>query len=291
MALFNVNPSSAVSQKSDMIVCMIETKKRKLACSSVSKQIQEPSQSQILPLLRQLDILRVSYDEIYFAVPDIHGRSDIAVRAVSLLESIKAKNVVFLGDYVDRMPDPLGVVRAVSQAKLRNPSWQMLLGNHESIAIEAFAGGVALDEENSIFKLCTPCEIEECCKIFNALPVYFETDHLLFVHGGICSSYNKKIEDIPRDELLWTYGVASSYRGKKIVRGHEIYDMPTEFGNNIATQTLAWADSGPFCISVVSNSARAGKLLGWIELDLSGTNEINFVVNDPVIEERKKVGA
>ena len=291
MALYNGTASFAVRQKSDITVFMIETKIRKvISCSRVSRQSQEYSQDQISPLLRQLDASGIPYEELYFAVPDIHGRSDIAAMVVTMLESIKTKNVVFLGDYVDRMPDPLGVVRAVSQAKLRNPTWQMLLGNHESVALEAFAGSVALDEENSIFKLCTPAEVEECCKIFNALPVYFETSHLLFVHGGVFRSFNRKIEDIPHDELLWTYGVASSYRGKTIVRGHEIHDVPTEFENNIATQTLAWGDNSPFCVSIVANNAREQKLFGWIEIDLSGTNEINLIVCDRIFEERKKVG-
>ncbi|MFV3408910.1 metallophosphoesterase [Bdellovibrio bacteriovorus] len=229
-------------------------------------------------------------ESLYLAIPDLHGRSDIAKNVVAVLETIQAKNVVFLGDMVDRKEDPLGVVRAISQGKERNPSWVVLQGNHESMALEAYEGGLPLDEENSIFKICTPAEIEECCKIFSALPVFYETDHLFFTHGGIDASYDLPYGEIPRSELLWTYGVHQNYIGKVVVRGHEIFERPTEFLNNIATQTASWCDNSPFCISILSNSPRERKLLGWIEVELTGTNDVNLVVLDPVGEKRQKVG-
>lgn len=198
-------------------------------------------------------------------------------------------NVVFLGDMIDRMEDPLGVVRAISLGKAQNPSWVVLLGNHEDMALEAFRGSIPLDEENSIFNICTPAEIEECCKIFSALPVFHETDYLLFTHGGIEASYDRPLEEIPRSELLWTYGVHRNYVRKKVVRGHEIFDRPTESVNNIATQTASWCDNTPFCISILSNTPRDRKLLGWIEIELTGTDEVNLVILDPVSEKRQKV--
>lgn len=291
MALFNVNPSFAASQKSDITVCMIETKKRKVSfCSMDSTQFHGP-RTQFSQLLKLLHSFGVSFDELYFAVPDIHGRSDIAAKVVSLLEAIGTRNAVFLGDYVDRMQDPLGVVRTIYQAKLRYPQWQMLLGNHELMALEALDSGIPLDEENSIFTLCSRSEIAECCKIFNALPVYHGTEHLIFTHGGIDSSYMKPIQDIPHSELLWSYGVNDRYEGRVIVRGHEIFDMPTEFKNNIATQTLSWCDNSPFCISIISNSFRGRKLLGWIEIELTGAKQVNFIILDSIGEQREKIGA
>lgn len=223
-------------------------------------------------------------NSLYFAVPDIHGRSDIARKVVSVLESLNAENVVFLGDLIDRQPDPLGVVRAVYQAKLRNPSWQLLRGNHEQSALDAFEGGVALDEENSIFKICTPSEISECCRIFYGLPIYHEAEYLLFVHGGIGNSYSLEIGEVPQEELLWSYGVHSAYSGKSIVRGHEVYEKPTEYHNNIATQTLAWAGKDiPFCVSLIRDTPDVKKLIGWIEIHLDGSNQIDFVINDALL--------
>lgn len=233
-----------------------------------------------------LERVEASFDSLFFAVPDLHGRADIANRVVSVLESLEAKNVVFLGDLIDRRPDPLGVVRAVVTGRRRNPSWKILLGNHEDMALESFAYGIGSDQENSIFNLCTPTEIAECCEVFFALPIFYETDYLIFTHGGICNSYRKNIEDIPREELLWSYGVHHSYRGKTIVRGHEIFDRPTEFKNNIATQTAAWYDNSPFCISIVVNDPRDKMLFGWIEIDLSETDQVKLVVRDSISEKR-----
>lgn len=238
-----------------------------------------------------LERLGEPFKSLYFAVPDLHGRSDIAKKVVAVLEAIQSKNVVFLGDMIDRMEDPLGVVRTIMKGKELNPSWVVLLGNHEEMALEAFRGGFDLDEENSIFKICTPAEVEECCKIFSALPVFHETDYLFFTHGGIEASYDRPIGEIPRSELLWTYGVHRKYVGKIVVRGHEIFDRPTEFKNNIATQTASWCNNSPFCISILSNTPSDRKLLGWIEIDLTGTDDVDLVILDPVSEKRQKVGA
>lgn len=243
--------------------------------------------------LKQVVLERgADWSSLYFAVGDLHGRSDIAIKVIEILEVLDTRNVVFLGDYIDRQSDPLGTVRAVHQAKLRNPSWQMIQGNHERCALDAFEGGIALDEENSIFKICTAEEIAECCRIFYSLPVYHETEHLIFMHGGIDESFDKPISDVPKQEMLWTYIVNPMYRRNKIVHGHTVYNLPTESSTDIATQTLAWAGNAiPFCISVIRDTPDEQKLLGWIEVHLDGSNQIDFVFNDSIFKEGEKVCA
>ncbi|MNL24178.1 hypothetical protein D3C87_1456020 [compost metagenome] len=146
------------------------------------------------------------------------------------------------------------------------------------MVLKQYLTGENFLQENSIFDLCTDEEIEICIRLFSALPAFHEAEHLLFVHGGIWQSFALNICDVPVEELTWTYGVHPKYKGKKIVRGHEVYKNPTEEENSIATQTLAWAsDEIPFCISVIRNTSDDVKLLGWIEFHIDESHQVNFV--------------
>lgn len=232
-----------------------------------------------------------SWDSLYFAIPDIHSRADIACKIVSVLESLAANNVVFLGDFIDKREDPYETVKTIFEAMDRNPTWKSILGNHEDMALAEYQTGSSSLQDNSIFSICTEQEIKYCIERFSTLPVYIETEHLIFVHGGLWRSCKKNIADVPRYELLWSYGVHPGYSGKKIVRGHDIYQRPTETHNDIATQTAAWLDDRPFCISIIRDTPDEDKLVGWIEIYLDSSDQINLVINDAITEAKQKVCA
>ena len=79
----------------------------------------------------------------YYAIPDIHGRSDLLQMA---LREIYARNpnggkIIFLGDYVDRGYDTPGVISLVMNPP-ENWKFICLMGNHEEmlqIHIEGWA--------------------------------------------------------------------------------------------------------------------------------------------------------
>lgn len=75
----------------------------------------------------------------YYCFPDIHGCKEALDLA---LEFVYAKNskggkIIFLGDFIDRGPDNLGVLRTVM-----NPpeNWEFicLMGNHEQMFIDTY---------------------------------------------------------------------------------------------------------------------------------------------------------
>lgn len=75
-------------------------------------------------------------DRRVYAIGDIHGCDDLLA---SLLRTIDRENeaggrkplLVFLGDYVDRGPDSLGVIERLSQIRADQPEARFLCGNHE----------------------------------------------------------------------------------------------------------------------------------------------------------------
>lgn len=225
-------------------------------------------------MLRSLD-----QERIYFSVPDIHGRDVIAGAVIDLLEHLEVKRAVLLGDYIDRYDHSRAVVDMIMDAKKRNPFWCALRGNHEQMFIDAYIAGISSINGDSFFDQLNPSDRKYYAAIFAEMPVFHETEHLLFVHGGIFESYlETDFSKISAEELLWSYGTHPWYRGKKIVRGHDPVGMPREESNNIGLETCGWRDGGTFHVGIVWDVSSDRNLLGWLELDTSSlfTNEIQL---------------
>lgn len=84
------------------------------------------------------------HEERYYCFPDIHGCSGLLKDALSFVygQNPNGGKIIFLGDYVDRGPDNLGVLQTVM-----NPpeGWEFvtLLGNHEQMFVESYMNGTA----------------------------------------------------------------------------------------------------------------------------------------------------
>ena len=211
----------------------------------------------------------IEFEEIYFACPDIHGHAALTKFVIFTLEQIlKTKNVVWLGDYVDRGLDSLGVVKALYSAIQRNSEWVALLGNHEEMFLQDMDFGTTPVTERNLIISCTGNQLAFCYRFFRKLPIYHEVENLIFVHGGIGQSFNKELKNIPKQELLWSYGVNRHYKGKTIVRGHSSVDSPTESSNSISCHTPLFYGARQFYISVIANNKFDRKLLGYLQIDL-----------------------
>ncbi len=183
----------------------------------------------------------------YAAVSDIHGYPKAAASAIRLIEEMDAIGI-FLGDYVDRGPDSIETVELLLQAKVKHPDWIFLLGNHELMLLECFSKWLGSEAgERILFDTSwneyrnlrgkNSNKLKAHQEFFEGLKLYFETDQFIFVHGGIFGSYQGQIDKIPKEELLWTYGVHPLWNGKKIVRGHEWVEKVVDNGNNIQIDT------------------------------------------------------
>jgi serine/threonine protein phosphatase 1 len=74
-----------------------------------------------------------------FVVGDVHGCLDELDRLLDRLAPGSADTVCFLGDYVDRGPDPRGVVERLVRLRREGPECLFLKGNHEDMFL-AFMG-------------------------------------------------------------------------------------------------------------------------------------------------------
>ncbi len=183
-----------------------------------------------------------------YAIGDIHG-------CLSALEALLEKIpirwgedfLVFLGDYIDRGPDPRKVLEVIMELKESYPERVIpLLGNHEwmflryleGIEREVYllnGGEVTLLQfmEDGVLKVP-----EEVITFLRELSPYWETERYIFVHAGLRPGRKlaeQKIEDLLfiREEFIY-----SDYDwGKRVIFAHTPFGRPFLAPNKIGIDT------------------------------------------------------
>lgn len=161
------------------------------------------------------------YRRIY-AIPDIHGRSDLLSLALSFIKkngySPDLDLLVFTGDLIDRGPDSKGVLDIVKGLRFKNPeSVVALRGNHEDMALEAYNkknnyhakdlwymnGGIQA-EQSYAENVMSQDHIE----MIKSFPYSLEVQGFFFSHAPVPREENrlyKKYKRYSVDELTWNY--------------------------------------------------------------------------------------
>ncbi len=186
-----------------------------------------------------------------FAIGDIHGCLD---KLDNLLKQIRVDwgrdKVVFLGDYIDRGPDPKGVIQRIMDLKAFWPdSIITLKGNHEEMFLSYLAqedygpfisqgGNKTIEsyyDENGDF-FCPPAHID----FLQGLVPFFTTEHFIFVHAGLRPGIPLEEQEV--EDLLWIRSefINSSYDwGRRIIFGHTPFNSPLIQKNKVGIDTGA----------------------------------------------------
>ncbi|HEV8324964.1 MAG TPA: metallophosphoesterase family protein [Myxococcota bacterium] len=205
-------------------------------------------------------------DSRTFAVGDIHGDSAALDTLLERLPPLTADDtVLFIGDYVDRGPDPRGVVERVRAFPQRTPAKVITLrGNHEDKWVESwkepdaafliqtgngcgatfrsYTGGAPLGAEERLpgpelaqmieVRGWLPAEVHDWMA---ALPLWYEDDHAVYVHAGLEGEGTvwKHPRDCAPKPLLWMRedDFFQGYEGKRLVFGHTpVTELPPPKG-------------------------------------------------------------
>ncbi len=189
------------------------------------------------------------------AVGDVHGDLKGLETLLSRLPALDSSDtLLFVGDYVDRGPDPAGVVRRVRALHEETAARVILLrGNHEDAWLKAcregapefvlprgngcyttyrsFTGGLPPEREEDptademramAMGTFFPADVVEWMK---TLAYFHEDEHAIYVHAGLPFEgerwlHPSEVKD-PRP-LLWQRSRTfyQSYAGKRVVFGH-----------------------------------------------------------------------
>jgi serine/threonine protein phosphatase 1 len=218
-----------------------------------------------------------------YAIGDIHGRLDLLT---ALLAQVAAdaerhpadqkRQLVFLGDYIDRGTESRGVIDA-----LLRPAWPdfpriFLMGNHEDAMLEFLdeqSDGVAWLTYGGLETLLSygvairrlPTSAASAAELREALRAAVPQDHVdflrrcvlshaegdyVFVHAGVRPGRPLGQQD--RRDLLWIRDeflkVPGALPGKVVVHGHTICDVPQDLGHRIDIDTGAFVSGRLTCL-------------------------------------------
>ena len=212
-----------------------------------------------------------------YAVGDIHGRADLLVQLLDLLEARAAQDtgaagppiVIFLGDYVDRGPASAGVIDLLLSGRPQGYERHYLKGNHEETMLafmDAPMSNRAWMMQGGVETLLSygvtppnPVGANEAewlaagealraavpqahIDFLNGLERFVAFGDYAFVHAGIDPA--RTLEDQTDEDLYWARDrfIASKRRfSHRVVHGHTPVDRPYTDERRIAVDTGAYA--------------------------------------------------
>jgi serine/threonine protein phosphatase 1 len=236
-----------------------------------------------------------------FVIGDIHGDLDALRVVIGKLPLVsKEDTVVFLGDYMDRGPHSLEVVRiAMGLDKDVGCNVVCLRGNHEDAWLRvrarrwdefvfppqngcfatyrSFTGG-AVPKKGEMPKM------EDMEALFSgsffppdvvawleALPTWYEDEHAIYVHAGLVEKDGAFVhpkDTEPKTALMWTRSekFLRDYRGKTVVIGHTMTELlPQELSSHTPSDpTDMWV--GESIIAIDTGAGKEGGFLTAVEL-------------------------
>ncbi|MFB3926450.1 MAG: metallophosphoesterase family protein [Syntrophales bacterium] len=179
--------------------------------------------------------------EKIFAIGDIHGCISYLRDLIALLDIDEEQDrIVFIGDYIDRGPDPCEVVDLILELKSKYRV-SCLIGNHEQMFLDYHChnsnrelyflnGGTTTIGCYGIIdtpggkKINVP---EDHMEFYRSLLPYYETEEYIFVHAGMRPGI--PLEKQSMVDLTWIRGefIYSKYDfGKRVVFGHTHFSKP-----------------------------------------------------------------
>lgn len=203
----------------------------------------------------------VDPESAFSAIGDIHGRADLLERA---LNTLKERQIICVGDYVDRGDDSAGVLRLLHA----RPNIVCLSGNHEEMMLNfidepeeygnhwlRFGGvqtlasfgvfGVHEGSESAAMKLARDALIEAfeapVLSWLRTLPTYWQSGNVAVVHAG--ADPNQPINEQGTETLHWghaNFGRKQRTDGVWVLHGHTIVDAPRVEDGMVAIDTGAF---------------------------------------------------
>lgn len=216
---------------------------------------------------------KIPEGQLLYAVGDVHGRLDLLEAMLNLIEedarasdAVDRRDLIFLGDYVDRGPDSRGVVEKLLRGLPVDFDTHFLKGNHEAILLDFLREAWRLDywrmnggeatmrsygvDTERLARLAAPPELwqqafaealpESHLRFFQGLGLSLEAGDYLFVHAGVKPGV--PLEAQSEADLVWVREPFLSHPGtfgKIIVHGHTPSTAPVTRPNRIGIDTGA----------------------------------------------------
>lgn len=225
-----------------------------------------------------------------YVVGDIHGRLDLLEQILEKIQADAAegsqlrREVVFLGDYVDRGFQSRGVIDCLRSALPAGFATTFLRGNHEEVMLRFYDGdlGIALDwlyfggrETLASYGIAPPpanlareklpaLQAELAAKLpadhvafLRATQLHYVCGDYTFVHAGLRPGLG--LAQQLREDLLFIrsdFMQSNDDLGTRVVHGHTVVEAPEVRPNRISIDTGAYATGRLTCAVLEGSDCR-----------------------------------
>lgn len=217
---------------------------------------------------------------VTYAVADIHGRLDLLLALLDLIEADAAMRearakIVFTGDYLDRGADSYGVVeRLMAGPDRAGDTFLCLRGNHDDLFVRSVTTGTDVPDWawflfdhtlQSYYRAQDGREMHARLRrhvdFITGLPLTHDDGRHLFVHAGLRPGVS--LADQEEEDLLWIREPFLDHDGplpRRVVHGHTIIgDSPIFKHNRIS------ADTGAYRSGILTAIVLDGEEAGFIQ--------------------------
>ncbi len=165
---------------------------------------------------------------------DIHGDIESLVQVMKFREKNGIKNLILLGDYVDRGTHQIEVIKMVCELVLNDLNFIPLRGNHEDMKICTRYGFI-----QKLVNANKP--VDPFNNLFSNLPISAISEELFLVHGGVPVHPEfevAEINNLPREwivkenlllQLLWNDPIFSKtdehIKYRDSMRGYDCFEF------------------------------------------------------------------
>ena len=174
-------------------------------------------------------------------IGDIHGCGREFTALLDKVAPNSDDRLVLLGDLLNKGPDPLGVLKTFESLDC-----VCLLGNHDFDHLKWKEGRLPKPETVLTRKSMPPAYYEKYLELAGSMPLYFENEDLIAVHGAILNGV--ALPDQPVDVITGDVNLDSDWKdriilNRPLVAGHKRY-RPTQCEPYIVEGKFYGIDTG-----------------------------------------------
>lgn len=167
------------------------------------------------------------------AIGDIHGcKKQLDELLLKITEEYPGHKLVFLGDYIDRGPDPEGVIQT-----LKTIDGIFLMGNHEQWLVHAIEANRTNEGYCDMILKRKNLSWDSYLWIKDKLQLSYSTDSYFFSHAGL--DPHKPLHLQTQEDFLESYHNGDYYHitPKLVIHGHIAEKRVIFRGNNVFVDT------------------------------------------------------
>jgi len=155
-------------------------------------------------------------------IPDIHGCIKTLKALIAQVNLSKDDQLFFLGDYIDRGPDSIGIIDYIIELMNENYNVYPVRGNHEQKLLDYYSAF-------RIFKIYDPDfdeedydnnQLNEYLKFMSNLPIYYRIQNNLLVHAGFNGDCSNPLLDYDSMMTIRDFEITWPNFNYRIFHGH-----------------------------------------------------------------------